>query len=62
MNPTLRAVKEQQYQRDRSWVVDHTRFARAFGAEVTPHVDAIALTLAWWRRDGQVPTPASPAR
>lgn len=49
-SPMLRAVKEQQYQRDRSWVVDHAKFARAFGAGVTPHADAVALTLAWWRR------------
>ena len=52
VSPMLKAVKEQQYQRDRSWVVDHGKFARAFGAEVTPHADAIALTVAWWRRDG----------
>jgi nucleoside-diphosphate-sugar epimerase len=51
-SPMLKAVREQQYQRDRSWVVDHTKFARAFGAEVTPHADAIASTLAWWRQDG----------
>jgi nucleoside-diphosphate-sugar epimerase len=56
VSPMLRAVREQQYQRDRSWVVDHSKFARAFGAEVTPHADAVALTLAWWRRDATPPT------
>ena len=61
VNPTLRAVKEQQYRRDRSWVVDHARFARAFEAVVTPNADAIALTLAWWRREGQAPPPMQPA-
>ena len=40
-SPTLRAVKEQQYQRQRPWVVDHSKFARAFGADVTPHPEAI---------------------
>jgi len=59
VNPTLRAVKEQQYQRDRSWIVDHSKFARAFEARVTPHADAIALTLAWWRQEGQTPTSVS---
>ncbi|HYO42499.1 MAG TPA: NAD-dependent epimerase/dehydratase family protein [Candidatus Limnocylindrales bacterium] len=56
-SPMLKAVREQQYQRDRSWVVDHTKFARAFGAEVTPHADAIASTLAWWRQEEQAASP-----
>lgn len=51
VSPLLKAVKEQQFQRDRSWVVDHTRFARAFGADVTPHREAIATTIAWWKRE-----------
>jgi nucleoside-diphosphate-sugar epimerase len=57
-SPMLKAVREQQYQRDRSWVVDHTQFARAFGAQVTPHADAIAATLAWWRQDGLAAAPS----
>jgi nucleoside-diphosphate-sugar epimerase len=48
-SPTLRAVREQQYQRTRPWVVDHSRFARAFGATATPHREAIATTLDWFR-------------
>lgn len=36
-SPMLRAVKEQQYQRAAPWVVDHSKFAQAFGVEVTPH-------------------------
>jgi nucleoside-diphosphate-sugar epimerase len=53
VSPMLKAVKEQQYQRERSWVVDHTKFTTAFGAdaEVTPHRDAIAATIAWWRHE-----------
>ena len=57
-SPTIRAVKEQQYQRERSWVVDHSKFAGAFGADVTSHHEAIGRTLAWWQAEGQ--TPASP--
>jgi nucleoside-diphosphate-sugar epimerase len=57
-SPMLKAVREQQYQRDASWVVDHTKFARAFGAQVTPHADAIAATLAWWRQDGKAAAPS----
>lgn len=47
-SPMLRAVKEQQYQRDAPWIADHSKFARAFGADVTPHRDAIAATIAWY--------------
>lgn len=48
-NPTLRAVAEQLYQSERPWVVDHSRFASTFGARPTPHADAIAKTLDWYR-------------
>ena len=49
-SPMLRAVREQQYQRDAPWIVDHSKFARAFGDQVTPHRDAIAATLDWYRK------------
>lgn len=48
-NPTLRAVAEQLYQSERPWVVDHGKFARTFGAHPTPHPEAIARTLDWYR-------------
>lgn len=48
VSPMLRAVREQQYQRVAPWVVDHTKFERAFGASVTPHRDAIRATLDWF--------------
>ena len=51
VNPTLRAVREQQYQREAPWVVDHSKFVRAFGLDVTPHRDAIEVTLEWYRSD-----------
>ncbi len=51
-SPAIRAVKEQQYQREHPWVVDHSKFARAFGADVTPHPEAIDRTLAWYRATG----------
>jgi nucleoside-diphosphate-sugar epimerase len=46
-NPTLRAVKEQLYQWERPWVVDSTKFERAFGWRATPLPDAVAATVAW---------------
>jgi nucleoside-diphosphate-sugar epimerase len=51
-SPMLRAVKEQQYQREAPWVVDHSKFVRAFGAEVTPHRQAILATLEWYAKAG----------
>ncbi len=42
-----RAVKETLYQSERPWVVDHSKFARAFGSRPTPHEQAIAETLGW---------------
>jgi nucleoside-diphosphate-sugar epimerase len=49
MSPLMRAVKEQLYQSERPFVVDHGKFARTFDARPTPHRDAIRLTLAWYR-------------
>jgi hypothetical protein len=49
-SPTLRAVREQQYQREAPWVVDHSKFAKAFGADVTSHRDAISVTLDWYAK------------
>ena len=47
--PPMRAVKETLYQSERPWVVDHSKFARAFGSRTTPHGQAIAETLAWFQ-------------
>ncbi len=49
VNPTMRAVAEQLYQSEHAFVVDHGKFARAFGAEPTPHAEAIRRTLEWFR-------------
>ena len=48
VSPMLRAVREQQYQRLAPWVVDHSKFERAFGTRVTPHRVAIRATLDWY--------------
>ena len=49
VNPTVRAVREQAYQVKQPFVVDHAKFAGAFAARVTPHREAIATTLEWFR-------------
>jgi len=48
-DPTLRAVREQLYQSERPWVVDSSKFERAFGWGATPLPDAVAATVAWFR-------------
>ena len=60
-DPTMRAVREQQYQREAAWVVDHSKFQAAFGADVTPHAVAIEATLAWFRDDGHRPVKTADA-
>lgn len=50
-NPTLRALREQDYQSERPWVVDSSRFERAFGWSATPLPAAIRATLEWFRQD-----------
>lgn len=48
-NPTLRAVREQLYQSERPWVVDSSKFERAFGWKATPLREAVRATTAWFR-------------
>jgi nucleoside-diphosphate-sugar epimerase len=47
--PDVRAVREVLYQSEEPWVVDHSKFQRAFGADPTPHPEAIKATLDWFR-------------
>jgi nucleoside-diphosphate-sugar epimerase len=47
--PPMAAVKETAYQREQPWVVDHSKFSRAFGSRPTPHEQAISQTLDWFR-------------
>lgn len=49
-NPTLRAVREQLYQHRRPWVVDSSKFERAFGWQATPLPEAIRATVTWFTR------------
>jgi len=50
--PPMRAVKETMYQSERPWVVDHSKYERAFGAQPTTHESAIEATIAWFRSAG----------
>jgi len=44
--PLLREVREMLYGFERPFIVDHSRFASAFGAKPTPHEQALRETLA----------------
>lgn len=48
-NPLMRELKETIYQFEEPFIVDHSKFAHVFGAEVTPHREAIRRTLEWYR-------------
>lgn len=51
-NPDLREMKEMLYEFEEPFIVDHSQFLQAFGADApqpTPHRQAIQETLAWYR-------------
>ena len=37
------------YQFDRPFIVDHSKFEKAFGANPTPHLEGVKSTLDWYR-------------
>ena len=45
----LRELRETSYQFEEPFVVDHSKFEAAFGADPTPHETAIDRTLDWYR-------------
>jgi nucleoside-diphosphate-sugar epimerase len=51
-DPVVRELSEILYQTERPFVVDHSKFERAFGAHPTPHREAIRATLDWYRQYG----------
>ncbi len=49
-DPLVREVSEVLYQTEQPFVVDHSKYERAFGAVTTPHPEAIRRTLDWYRQ------------
>lgn len=47
--PEARDTLERMYQFDRPFVVDSSKFERAFGQQATPLREAIRRTVAWYR-------------
>lgn len=44
-------VAEMLYQFEKPLQVDHAKYAGAFGADPTPHEEAIGQTLNWYREN-----------
>ncbi len=51
-NPEAREMVEMMYEFEEPFIIDHGRYAAAFGSEVTPHAQAIKETVAWYREQG----------
>lgn len=49
VNPLIREVDEMMYEFNEPFVVDHSKFERAFGNIATPHREAVRQTLAWYK-------------
>jgi len=47
--PAAREVIEMLYEFEKPFIVDSSRFVRAFGDIATPHTRAIPPTVAWYR-------------
>jgi nucleoside-diphosphate-sugar epimerase len=50
VNPTMRELAEMLYEFEEPFVVDSSKFERAFGRSATPAADAVEQTLDWYRR------------
>lgn len=47
--PEARESVEMMYEFEQPFVVDHSKFSRAFGDHATPHREAVRKTIAWYR-------------
>ncbi|MFC3749953.1 NAD-dependent epimerase/dehydratase family protein [Paenibacillus sp. GCM10012306] len=49
-NPFMREMREIEYIYTTPYVVDHSQYVQEFGNHTTPHAQAIAETIDWFRR------------
>jgi nucleoside-diphosphate-sugar epimerase len=52
-SPIIREVAEMLYEFEAPFVMEHSRFAQAFGDHATPLGEAIRATVAWYRAEAQ---------
>ena len=50
-NAEMKPALEVFYQFDRPFVIDHSKYEKIFGANPTPHKEAIAQTVSWTKTD-----------
>jgi hypothetical protein len=50
-NPDMKPALEVFYQFDRPFVLDHSKYKRAFGAQPTAHKEAIRQTVSWVKEE-----------
>jgi nucleoside-diphosphate-sugar epimerase len=53
-NPGMREMIEMLYEFEKPFVVDHSKFERAFGGHATPLKEAIVATVRWYRSERPV--------
>jgi len=58
-NAGARETVEMMYEWEKPFIVDSSRFERAFGLRATPIDDAIRQTVAWFRQQRQTSAPAA---
>jgi nucleoside-diphosphate-sugar epimerase len=46
----IRETVEMSYEFSEPYIMDASKFTRAFGAAPTPHREALTETIAWFRR------------
>jgi nucleoside-diphosphate-sugar epimerase len=51
--PEAREVVEMLYEFKKPFIVDHSKYERTFGSEITPHREALAKTIEWFRAHPQ---------
>jgi nucleoside-diphosphate-sugar epimerase len=57
-NPLAREALEMAYEFEESFIMDGSKFTRAFGGVPTPHRDAIRQTVAWFKARRKAPVHA----
>ena len=50
----MRSALQVLHQFDRPFIIDHAKFEKTFGADHTPHQEAIRRTVAWYREEHQI--------
>ena len=50
-NPIVKEIKELSYQFEKPFIMDHSKYEKRFGINVTPHQEAIKTTIEWYAKE-----------